>query len=1219
MQVKPKVGILSSFGGSDEAYSVVNVARTQLEMLIAANYYPVMFVCPSFTGTGVWADNHVEIRKTIIADAKAVDIATCLRPMIGDINVMICHDLAFLSQHVEWAQAIRFLAKDYPNIRWLHWQHSRGDHSPIEPIPNSEYCYPNKGDLSHVAYINSTTMEHVFYVPHTLDIAYLGWPKLAVQIAEEYGFPFVDMSMIYPSRLDRQKQIERAMRLFAGLKKAGKSICLLIGDAYATGQRFKEYKEDCMTLSKELGFTDKEFAFLGEVYDECVVGTPRMVVKALFEMANLFLQVSTSETSSLVAMEAALAGNLLVLNSDFQPIHHLYNKALTLSFGSIFTSDFKYYRTIRTADGSESRIEDPQAYFDDSARNLIIPVLDSQINIAVKRQQLRERWPSRVMKEYLEPLILKDWNPKEITPKCEGDPDVTAIITTLDNLPMLQKQINVMMKECGSIIVVNNGSKDGTKEWLETNPVIGMKLIHRENMGAGPGRNAGLTLWDAQPTAFTLMLDGGILPPLGGIKAMKSYLQRHPEVSVISPEIASCYTTEEDKATFIFNKETIDDNHTFYQSCLSGTAYCLCKAEAWKVRFSEDGPFGEPGWGVDDNDMQYRWNFKQIKHIDFTQEEGMILFRKASGSFKRLFEETGVWPNQHGSVYEKRLVKTYQDYPQYCYSFPKVSCVVLGWNEYPLIAKVVKSLHNELIDIPHEIIVVNNGSTDGTQKWMDMQSLRQHHGDITIDTITKEVIKRTPENEEYWTGNFINISLPDNTGTGHGFNVGMEKARGQYIFYICGDMLPTKGSVRALIEYLDTHPDISYAGINAWVNENDLTKELPEFKELGLELGLGNYAYSYAVIRKEMYDNGVRFADKGPFEGAGCGYEEIEFANMMYSKGYKAIMFNNPAYLHERRDGKRSGLEEHGIDERKSYLKTRWNEVEFDIVHHVPAPERHLRRVAVMNNLVPDHPGPAGYLAEALRNIGCQVEQYNTHEDISQMSYDNYIFVDDGDGNHFDCPEWARPSKYWAIDMVIPGNDYLFTPNIDGYIEHGKTFDEFYATTFGAVGHAKERELNAIWLPMACNPEVHKPIEEEKIWDWVACWHNCGSRIDYSNAALEKFPNGWVGYAEGDNYSIYMNKAKCALNVSRVNEVNLRVMEVMMMGVPLITDRVQGMDRYGFFENTHYLGHSSIEEMLEKIQWVKDHPQETVDMAYRARELVLSKHTYYHRALRMFA
>jgi len=46
-------------------------------------------------------------------------------------------------------------------------------------------------------------------------------------------------------------------------------------------------------------------------------------------------------------------------------------------------------------------------------------------------------------------------------------------------------------------------------------PMPGVSYINRENLGAGPGRNAGLDLW-AGSTPYTLMVDGGILPPIVG-------------------------------------------------------------------------------------------------------------------------------------------------------------------------------------------------------------------------------------------------------------------------------------------------------------------------------------------------------------------------------------------------------------------------------------------------------------------------------------------------------------------------------------------------------------------------------------------------------------------------------------------------------------------------------------------------------------------------------
>ena len=256
---KPKVGILTTFAGADEAYSLVVVVKTQLRMLLDAGYDPVLFVSDQFVSEDrFWSGRLFEVRKVAHPDAKAADIRQSLAGIVGDINVMLCHDIMFLSQHQEWATAVRALAAERPHIAWLHWQHSRGGHSPIEPVERSWYCYPNRGDLQHCATINSASLDRVRYMPHPIDLAYLGWPELAIRIAEDTGYPFADVSGVLPARLDRQKQVEKAVRVFAGIKRSGRSVCFLIADAYATGEHFKAYKREVTKLAKEQGLVIDE-------------------------------------------------------------------------------------------------------------------------------------------------------------------------------------------------------------------------------------------------------------------------------------------------------------------------------------------------------------------------------------------------------------------------------------------------------------------------------------------------------------------------------------------------------------------------------------------------------------------------------------------------------------------------------------------------------------------------------------------------------------------------------------------------------------------------------------------------------------------------------------------------------------------------------------------------------------------------------------------------
>lgn len=798
---------------------------------------------------------------------------------------------------------------------------------------------------------------------------------------------------------------------------------------------------------------------------------------------------------------------------------------------------------------------------------------------------------------------------------------IKAIITTLDNLPTLERQVEILLGDelVDEIVVVNNGSIDGTKKWLESKTGLVQVVNHEENRGASVGRNSGLGA--AGKFDYCLLLDGGILPLRNGTSQMLAYLEKHPEVDVISPEVASCFTTDTNKAHR--RMLPINEKTCFPQRAISSTAYALCRYTAFDgIRFCEDGPFGMAGWAVEDNDMAFRWNEAAIIHHDFS---GVLVYRHQAGSFARLYKETGIYPNQYGSVYEQRNVMCFQRWQDKYYdpiwhqTRVDVSCVILGWNEFPMFARAIKILHEDLNAIPHEIIFVNNGSTDGTKSWLDTFALRWPWGDTVVDSQTGEIIRRVenPDLEPIWTGNVIRVDLPENRGVGEGYNAGFRKARGKYVFFLSGDILPVMGSVTGLFEYLEAHDDAHYVSVNPWCCQ-DKTKDV-EFEGFGHlpRQGLGNYAGSYAMFQREVLNAGCKLADEGPFAGPGCGFEEAEFANLMYSKGFRCYTFNQPAYYHQRRDFKRSGHEEEEkqtkLEERRRWLRTRWPGCRFDICHHqTQPPERHVRNVAVVYKASTTRPGIGGGLLTALQTI-CNAQHFEPGQE--QPGFDDYLYVDNGDYDYFLCPEFAHPSIFWAIDMITP--QQTWRPSLDQYVKRARTFDKVFAAQPSAAEHFAENEINAEWLPLAANPDIHKPYKEDKIYDWITLWHNCGKRPQLIKELKKTLPNGYVGWKDGDDYARWMSKALCSISLSRSNELAMRIFEVMGIGVPLITDRTRGLDLL-FTEKQHYLGFDDADELIWCIEYVMNHPGECARMAYQAQQEVLGKHTYYHRVLRVF-
>lgn len=91
---------------------------------------------------------------------------------------------------------------------------------------------------------------------------------------------------------------------------------------------------------------------------------------------------------------------------------------------------------------------------------------------------------------------------------------------------------------------------------------------------------------------------------------------------------------------------------------------------------------------------------------------------------------------------------------------PLISVIVCAWNEELYLQTCVRSLLNQKIEVPYEIILVNDGSTDSTLKVME-----------NYKGIQKVKIK---SNEK-------------NMGIGYTSNVGIRMAHGRYVVRVDAD------------------------------------------------------------------------------------------------------------------------------------------------------------------------------------------------------------------------------------------------------------------------------------------------------------------------------------------------------------------------------------------------------------------------------------------------
>jgi len=114
---------------------------------------------------------------------------------------------------------------------------------------------------------------------------------------------------------------------------------------------------------------------------------------------------------------------------------------------------------------------------------------------------------------------------------------------------------------------------------------------------------------------------------------------------------------------------------------------------------------------------------------------------------------------------------------------PQISVVIVSFNTAQMTLRCLESVRADLTGIRSEVIVVDNGSTDGS---------------------AKAIADGAP-----WVKLIVS---PRNLGFGGGNNLGLVESRGENLLLINTDAFPQPGAIPALLRYLNDHPDTAVVG-----------------------------------------------------------------------------------------------------------------------------------------------------------------------------------------------------------------------------------------------------------------------------------------------------------------------------------------------------------------------------------------------------------------------
>jgi GT2 family glycosyltransferase/tetratricopeptide (TPR) repeat protein/2-polyprenyl-3-methyl-5-hydroxy-6-metoxy-1,4-benzoquinol methylase len=251
----------------------------------------------------------------------------------------------------------------------------------------------------------------------------------------------------------------------------------------------------------------------------------------------------------------------------------------------------------------------------------------------------------------------------------------------------------------------------------------------------------------------------------------------------------------------------------------------------------------------------------------------------------------------------------------------------------------------------------------------------------------------------------------------------------------------------------------------------------------------------------------------------------------------------------------------------------------------------------------PDTTG--GYCLRALRKITQVSRLFPDQLNEVPDAFDLFLCVDDGLDYSF--PARLHPSAFWAIDTHL---------NFERSLRRARGFDfVFAAQKEGAKRLRADGIACCEWLPLACDPEIHRRLEVEKVYDVAFVGHIFpGPRQQLLEQVKRHFPNSFIGEVPHTQMAEIHSRARIVINCCLNNDLNMRVFEALSCGALLVTNHLNDNGQEELFQDrVHLVEYHSPEEALELIDYYLRNSEERKAIAEVGHREAINRHTYLHR------
>jgi GT2 family glycosyltransferase/tetratricopeptide (TPR) repeat protein len=499
----------------------------------------------------------------------------------------------------------------------------------------------------------------------------------------------------------------------------------------------------------------------------------------------------------------------------------------------------------------------------------------------------------------------------------EGAPLVSVIMPTHNRPQQLQRAVaSVLAQTCQDfeIIVINDAGCEVEPELAGLNAAGRITYVrHAVNRGLAAARNTGLKLARGKYIAY-LDDDDRYLPD--HLETLISVLETHNERAAYTDAWRVHEQRQEDQ--YVETNRDIPYSYDFDAARLLISNYFpVLTVMHERACLETAGMFDESLTSHEDWDLwiriSRRYPFKHIKKVtaEFTwRTDGSSMTSSRRPDFSRtarlIYEKHREISTEISGVraMQDRMMQEYQALLRPASDFT-CSIIIPTWNKIELTKQCLTALAAATMDVSFEVIIVDNGSTDGTREF-----LSELKGDVQI------------------------IQNDRNLGFAKACNQGARAARGKYLVFLNNDTIPQSQWLNPLVNEVEDYPEVGIVGSKLLFADGSIQHAGVAFMRSirtayhiyrsapGTDPGVNQRRAFQAVtaacmlIRRELFEEAHGFD-----EAFINGFEDVDLCLKVREKGFQVIYQPRSVVYHL--ESQTPGRNEHE-NQNSQLLQERW-------------------------------------------------------------------------------------------------------------------------------------------------------------------------------------------------------------------------------------------------------------------------------------------------------